>query len=341
MRAGGCRSCRAAAGGRPRTPTTAPRRGAARCPRRGSPTGAWRPGAPARGTPRRAPARRCTARAGRHRGARGRRTTRRLDRDSPRSASRAARSWLRRPRGRRSPAVRARHRPEQRRRSSCSRPTVGDPGGEALGRAEPRDRLHLPGLDPGFPLDVDQDPRSERQPVAEARVHRVLEVRVRVDEAGKDRPSPGTRCRVPSSSRVPTAAIRPSSIATAPSRIGGPEIGSTQSAERTCITDVPLGDCRLLRRIRCLCIPGRASACARRRDRALAGAQQRTATRYGEGGGPWGNHGFPHAQTTVSCSRWSTCGFASAAGAAGGSCAGAGGSCAASSAADSASCFST
>jgi len=36
---------------------------------------------------------------------------------------------------------------------------------------------------------------------------------------------------------------------------------------------------------------------ARRRDRALAGAQERSATRIEEGGGPWGNHAFPHAKT--------------------------------------------
>src|SRR6266508_299502 len=40
---------------------------------------------------------------------------------------------------------------------------------------------------------------------------------------------------------------------------------------------------------------GAETARARRRDRALAGAQERSATRY-EGGGPWGNHGFPHAR---------------------------------------------
>jgi hypothetical protein len=33
---------------------------------------------------------------------------------------------------------------------------------------------------------------------------------------------------------------------------------------------------------------------ARRRDRALAGAQLRFGTRYEEEGGPWGKHGFPH-----------------------------------------------
>ena len=78
------------------------------------------------------------------------------------------------------------------------------------------------------------DPRHEREAVAEPRVDRVLDVRVRVDEARDDhaavvalarrralRPARRRRC-VPSSP-----------IATAPSAIGAPSTGTTQSAETT------------------------------------------------------------------------------------------------------------
>src|SRR4029453_6569453 len=41
------------------------------------------------------------------------------------------------------------------------------------------------------------------------------------------------RVPAPRSAIAPPATMRPSSIATAPSGIGGPETGSTQSAERT------------------------------------------------------------------------------------------------------------
>ena len=43
--------------------------------------------------------------------------------------------------------------------------------------------------------------------------------------------APSNRSPAPSSDAGPTAAIRPSSIATAPSRIGSPSTGRTQSAE--------------------------------------------------------------------------------------------------------------
>ncbi len=41
-------------------------------------------------------------------------------------------------------------------------------------------------------------------------------------------------------------------------------------------------------------VDGSFTARARRRDRALAEAPPRVETRCGKGGGPWGNHGFPH-----------------------------------------------
>src|SRR6476660_4692986 len=54
---------------------------------------------------------------------------------------------------------------------------------------------------------------------------------------------------LPSSSRVPTAAMRPPSIATAPSGIGGAPIGSTQSADRTVLMPGRLDDCVALARV--------------------------------------------------------------------------------------------
>ncbi len=59
----------------------------------------------------------------------------------------------------------------------------GDSGAEAVEGAEPGDRLHVLEVDPRLALDVDADPVGEGEAVAEAGVHLVLEVRVRVDEA--------------------------------------------------------------------------------------------------------------------------------------------------------------
>ena len=89
-------------------------------------------------------------------------------------------------------------------------------------------------LDPALPLDVQRDPRPEREPVAEARIGRVLEVRVRVDEAGEDHRvrevlSRAELARRPDARRC----ARRRRSTTAPSRIGGPSTGTTQSAERT------------------------------------------------------------------------------------------------------------
>ena len=63
----------------------------------------------------------------------------------------------------------------------------GDPGAERVGGAGAGDREHLVELEQVLPPDVRLDPRPERLPVAEAGIDRVLEVRVRVDEAGHDR----------------------------------------------------------------------------------------------------------------------------------------------------------
>ena len=83
-----------------------------------------------------------------------------------------------------------------------------DARAQALRGAEPRDRLHVGPLEPALPLDVQRDPRAEGEPVAEAGVDGVLEVRVRVDEARDDR-----RLRDDARPRrarrsCPTAAIR-------------------------------------------------------------------------------------------------------------------------------------
>ena len=63
----------------------------------------------------------------------------------------------------------------------------GHARGEALRGAEPRDVDVLLPADPRLALDVQRDPlREVAEPVAEASVDRVLEVRVRVHEARDD-----------------------------------------------------------------------------------------------------------------------------------------------------------
>ena len=61
-----------------------------------------------------------------------------------------------------------------------------DPGAKALECAKPGACRHLLEADPPLSLHVQRDPRPEWKPVAEPRVDGVLEVGVRVDEAGKD-----------------------------------------------------------------------------------------------------------------------------------------------------------
>ncbi len=61
-----------------------------------------------------------------------------------------------------------------------------DSRAEAVEGAEPGDRLHVLDVDPRLARDVDADPVGEAEAVAEAGVHLVLEVRVRVDEGRKD-----------------------------------------------------------------------------------------------------------------------------------------------------------
>ena len=108
-----------------------------------------------------------------------------------------------------------------------------DPGAEALGRAEPRDRLHVGALEPALALDVRRDPGAEREPVAEAGVDGVLEVRVRVDEARDDRRVREALALAELAGRArPPRSRRPRSRR-APFSIGSPSTGSTQSAERT------------------------------------------------------------------------------------------------------------
>ena len=107
-------------------------------------------------------------------------------------------------------------------------------GREALRGSEPRDVDVLVPADPRLALDVQGDPLGEvAEPVAEACVHRVLEVRVRVDEARDDHRLFVARAGaelVGSADRgdAPVARSRPRRRS-----IGGPSIGRTQSAERT------------------------------------------------------------------------------------------------------------
>ena len=62
----------------------------------------------------------------------------------------------------------------------------GDARLQRVGDAEPREREHVLVVEEVLARGVGRDPRSERLAVAEARVERVLEVRVRVDEARDD-----------------------------------------------------------------------------------------------------------------------------------------------------------
>src|SRR5204863_7828727 len=61
-----------------------------------------------------------------------------------------------------------------------------DTGAEALDRAEARDREVILEAEERLALHVRRDPLVEREPVAEAAVDGVLEVRVRVDETRDD-----------------------------------------------------------------------------------------------------------------------------------------------------------
>ena len=60
---------------------------------------------------------------------------------------------------------------------------------EALGRAELRHRVQSRRTQHGCPAGVRGDPGPEREPVAEARVRGVLDVRVQVHEAGREHAS--------------------------------------------------------------------------------------------------------------------------------------------------------
>ena len=115
-------------------------------------------------------------------------------------------------------------------REACVRERP-DPRAEALGRTEAGDRDRVAVEQPRLPLDVEGDPRRERERVAEARVDRVLEVRVRVDERRDD---DGLVEAPPLALELGGRPDRhdPVSLATAtpPSRTGSPSTGTTQSA---------------------------------------------------------------------------------------------------------------
>ncbi len=61
---------------------------------------------------------------------------------------------------------------------------------EAVRRTRPRDRDHRVEVETSLALDVEPEPVEERKAVAEARIERVLEMGVRVDEPGKDGGAP-------------------------------------------------------------------------------------------------------------------------------------------------------
>src|SRR5262249_57810914 len=61
------------------------------------------------------------------------------------------------------------------------------PGGKALGGTQTRDVEEVLELEPALPLHMQPDPVAEvAEPVAEAPVDRVLEMRMGVDESGQD-----------------------------------------------------------------------------------------------------------------------------------------------------------
>src|SRR4029079_5428366 len=72
----------------------------------------------------------------------------------------------------------------------------GDAGAKTLVRPVGRDRAHLVEVEKALPPDMQADPRREIEPVPEAGVHRVLEVRVAVHEARQD-PAPRERLALP------------------------------------------------------------------------------------------------------------------------------------------------
>ena len=139
----------------------------------------------------------------------------------------------RRPRGRRSPAGRARRRPWRRAPEKLASPTVVTP--ERRHSAAPSRAIASISAQPMRALRSmcmrSHGPNDE--PVAEARVDRVLEVRVRVDEPRHDRRirealalrRAPPACRPPRSGRPRSRPRR--------ARSAAPSTGSTQSAERT------------------------------------------------------------------------------------------------------------
>ncbi len=98
-------------------------------------------------------------------------------------------------------------------------------------RAVGRDRAHVVEVEQALARDVQADPRRELEPVAEARVHRVLEVRVAVHEPGRIT-QPRERLALAEVGHgtdggdPPVVADRDRAVA-----IGSPSTGTTQSAE--------------------------------------------------------------------------------------------------------------
>ena len=129
---------------------------------------------------------------------------------------------------------------DARRPSSCQRERCGagearvadrrDARAEALGRSEPSDRDVVVPAEPRLSRDVVGEPLAKAKTVAEAAVDRVLEVAMRVDEAGED-DAPGVVSPAPSSSAGPTAAMQPILYGDGAVRDRWALDGRTQSAE--------------------------------------------------------------------------------------------------------------
>ena len=137
----------------------------------------------------------------------------------------------------------------------------------------------------GLARDVQPDPGDKREAVAEPGVDRVLEVRVAVDEAGDDH-APVEALAVPSSS---AGADR-----------GDPPVVSRSRPRRPrSARPRPGRPSRRRRPSRALPEEGNFGSWP---EASFAGREAPESLRLGgcRGGGPWGNHGFPHAGRRLS-----------------------------------------
>ena len=150
----------------------------------------------------------CTARAARRRAARRPRVRRRCARASARSARGSDRPSARRPRGRSFPRSPRSAQAVRGRAAEAAVADRRDAGAQAVERPEARDRLHVLAARSALALDVQADPVGEPEPVSEAGVDVVLEVRVGVDEAREDHRLVVVHVARRARPRVPTAAMQ-------------------------------------------------------------------------------------------------------------------------------------